>query len=123
MCTFTRVDNKAWVSISLEHSSLTFSMLKSGLSNVFKTLVLKHGRPMSLDREEAFDHTRPPLSITGATLVNVLGVVGRNDVLARLRVVHDRVMMREEAIEAHIEDTRGEEGVDIADGEPVQTNC
>ena len=52
--------------------------------------------------------------------MDILGVVGRNDVLARLGVVHDGLGVREEAIEAPVEDAGGDEGVDIANVEPVQ---
>lgn len=75
-------------------------------------------RPLNF--EELSNHTRPPLNPTGATLLNILGVVGRNDVLTRLGVVHDGLGVREEAIEAPVEDAGGDEGVDVADVEAAQ---
>ena len=60
------------------------------------------------------------LSPTRATLLNVFGVVGRNDVLTRLGMVHDGLGVREKSIEAPVEDASGDEGVDIADAEPAQ---
>jgi hypothetical protein len=82
--------------------------------------VLKRSRTRSLNFEEPSDQTWPPLNPTAATLLNILGVVGRNDVFARLGVVHDRLGVREEAIESPVEDASGDEGVDIADVETEQ---
>ena len=70
--------------------------------------------------EELRNHTRPPFSTTGTAFLNILGVVGRNDILARLGVVHDGVGVREEAIEAPVEDPGSDEGVDVADAETVR---
>lgn len=73
-----------------------------------------------LDLEECRDHTLLPLSSTRPTLLNVLGVVGRNGILARLGVVHDGLGVREEAIEGPVEDAGGDEGVHITDVETAQ---
>lgn len=73
-----------------------------------------------LNFEELSNHTRLTFSPTGATLLNILGVVGRNDVFARLGVVHDGLGVREEAIEAPVEDAAGDEGVDIANVKTAQ---
>jgi hypothetical protein len=82
--------------------------------------VPKQSRARPLNLEHLNNDTRLPLSPTGAALLNILGVVGRNDVLARLGVVHDRLGVREEAIEAPVEDAGGDEGVDVADIETAQ---
>ncbi len=74
-------------------------------------------RAKSLDLEECRDYTLLPLCPDRTTLLNILGVVGRNDVLTRLGVVHDGLGVRGEAIEGPIEDAGGDEGVDIADVE------
>lgn len=72
-----------------------------------------------LDLEELRDRTGPPLRTTGATLLHVLCVLGGDDVLACLGVVHDGVGVREEAVEAPVEDAGGDERVDVADVEPI----
>jgi hypothetical protein len=72
-----------------------------------------------LNLEELSNHTWPPFSTASATFLNILSVVGRNDVLARLGVVHDGVGVWEETVEAPVEDAGGDEGVDVADAEPV----
>jgi hypothetical protein len=74
----------------------------------------------SLNLEGSSNHTRPPLSLNRTTLLNIFGVIGRNDVLACLRVVQDGLIVREELIEGPIEEAGGEEGVDIADIETTQ---
>jgi hypothetical protein len=48
-------------------------------------------------------------------LLNILGIVGSNDILARLGVVHHGVVVREEAVETPVEDAGGDEGVEVAD--------
>ena len=88
--------------------------------STLQKIVPKRSRARPLKLEELSDHTRPPLSPAGATLLNILGVVGRNDVLARLGVVHDGLGVRDEAIEAPVEDAGGDEGVDVADVETAQ---
>ena len=62
----------------------------------------------------------PPLSPTGAPFLYILGVVGGDDVLARLGVVHNGRGVWEEAIEAPVEDAGSNKGVDIADVETAQ---
>ncbi len=74
----------------------------------------------NLDLEECRNDTLLPLRPTRPTLLDVLGVVGRNGVLARLGVVHDGVGVREEAVEAPVEDAGGDEGVDVADVETAR---
>lgn len=73
-----------------------------------------------LNLEDSTNNTWPPLCPTCATLLNVFGVVGRNDVLARLGMVHDGLGMREKSIEAPVEDAGGDKGVNIADVETAQ---
>jgi hypothetical protein len=82
--------------------------------------VAERYRASNLDLEEPSHHAWLPLRPTGATLLNILHVIGRNNVFASLRVVHKGVAVREEAIEKPIEDAGGDEGVDVADVEPVQ---
>jgi hypothetical protein len=81
-------------------------------------LTRSHAKPSNL--EDLSNNTRPTLSPTRATLLNIFGVVGRNDVLARLGVVHDGLGVREKSIEAPVENASGDEGVDIADVETAQ---
>jgi hypothetical protein len=73
----------------------------------------------TLNLEDLSNDTRPALSAARATRLDVLGVVGGDDVLARLRVVHDGLGVREEAVEGPVEEAGGDEGVDVADGEAV----
>ncbi len=80
----------------------------------------KRSRARPLNLEELSNYTRPPLGPTRATLLNILGVVGCHDVLACLGVVHDGLGVREEAVEAPVEDAGGDEGVDVADVETAQ---
>lgn len=72
-----------------------------------------------LDLEERSNDTLLPLSANFPTRFHILRIVGRNDILARLRVIHNRFGMRSEAIEAPVEDPRGNEGVYIPDVEPA----
>ena len=73
----------------------------------------------TLNFEELGNHTRPPFRATDTAFLDILGVVGRDDVLARLRVVHDGLGVREETVEAPVEDAGRDEGVDVADAETV----
>ena len=74
-----------------------------------------------LDLEGSYSNTRPPaLSVTGATFLYILGIIGGDDILARLGVVHDGRSVREEAIEAPVEKACGNEGVDVSDVETAQ---
>ena len=77
-----------------------------------------HAKPLNL--EDLSNDTRPTPNPTRAALLNIFGVVGRNDVLACLGVVHDGLGVREKSIEAPVEDAGGDEGVDIADIETAQ---
>lgn len=61
-----------------------------------------------------------PGSIARATLLNILCVVRCDNILAGLRMVHNGFSVREESIEEPVEDTSGEEGVDVTDSEPAQ---
>ena len=90
--------------------------------STLQKIVPKRSRARPLNLEELSNHTRPPLSPTLATLLNILGVLSRNDVLARDGVVHDGLGVREEAIEAPVEDAGGDEGVDVADVETAQVD-
>jgi hypothetical protein len=73
-----------------------------------------------LNLENLLDDARPPLSVTRATLGNVLCVLGRNDFLASLGVVHYRLLVREKPVETNVEDAGGDEGVEIANVETAQ---
>lgn len=75
-------------------------------------------RPLNF--EHSGDQTGPPLHTAGTTFVNVLGVVGRNNVLACLGVIHLGLGVGEEAVKAPVEDACGDEGVEVADTEPIQ---
>ena len=77
----------------------------------------------NLDLEECRNDTLLPLRPTRPTLLDILGVLGRDDVLARIGVVHDGVGVREEAVEAPVEDAGGDEGVDVADVETAQVEA
>lgn len=79
-----------------------------------------HGKP--LDRKDTSSDTRSPLSPICATLLYIFGVIGRNDVFARLGVVHDGLGVWEEFIEAPVEEAGGNEGVDVADAETAQVD-
>jgi hypothetical protein len=77
-----------------------------------------HARPLNLERLS--NDTRPALTQTRTTHLNIFGVVGCNDLLTSLRVVHDGLGVREKSIEAPVEDAGRDEGVDIANGETAQ---
>ena len=70
-----------------------------------------------LNFKECRNNALLSLAPTRPTLRNVLSVIGCNDVLASLGVVHDGFSVREEAIKGPVEDAGGDEGVDIADVE------
>jgi hypothetical protein len=72
----------------------------------------------SLNLEDLSNETLPPLSAP----LHILSVVGRNDVLARLGMVHDGLGVRKKFIEAPVEDAGCEEGVDVSDAETVQVD-
>jgi hypothetical protein len=64
--------------------------------------------------------TWPPPSQACATLFEMFCVVGRNDFLARLGMVHDRLIMREISIKPVVDNGRSDEGVYIANVKTVQ---
>lgn len=76
----------------------------------------------TLDGEEALDQIRlfPRLRPARTPLLHILRVLRRNDLLARFGVVHNRVVVRGEAVEEPVEDACGDERVYVADGEPVR---
>ena len=77
---------------------------------------------MPLNRKHLRNDTRSSLSITVAALLNVFGVLSRNDVFARLGMVHDGFGVREETIEGPVEDASGDERVDVSDRETVKVD-
>jgi len=91
-------------------------------AKVFSTSIVvpKCSRPILLNREEPIHRTGSPLTPAGTTLLEILGVVRRDDFFARLRVVHLGVVVWEEAIETPVEDAGSEEGVGVADVKTVQ---
>ena len=70
-----------------------------------------------LNLKDLSNDTCPSLGPSRATLLHIFGVVGRNNVLARLGMIHYRLGVREESIEGPVEDAGGDEGVHIADVE------
>ena len=56
-------------------------------------------------------------NIALTTLLDILRIVGCDDLLASIGVVHLRFIVREEAIEDPVEQTGGKEGVNVADSE------
>jgi len=74
-----------------------------------------------LNLEDLSNDTRPSATKTFATRLNIFGVLGRNNVLACVSVLQDGLVVWEEFIEAPIEDTGSDEGVDIANGEKMLT--
>jgi hypothetical protein len=67
--------------------------------------------------EDGGNDTWSASSQTCATCLNVLGILGGNNVLTGLGVVHDRIVMWGELVEDPVENTGGKEGVNIANGE------
>lgn len=55
-----------------------------------------------LDLEESGNEARSPLNTAGASFFNVLGIVGRDDILACLGMIHLGLGMWEEAVEAPV---------------------
>jgi hypothetical protein len=108
---------------TLQPFTVTTSITRGGAIQRFKSSYQSDVVQDSLNFEELSNHTWPALIPTDATLLDILSVVGGDDVLARLRVVHDRLSVREEAIEGPVEDTSGDEGVDVADVETVKLSC
>jgi hypothetical protein len=70
--------------------------------------------------EHLSNHTWLPLRITCAALGNIFGVVSGDNFLTSLCVIHHRLLVREESIEAPVEDTSGDEGEYIADIETAK---
>lgn len=57
------------------------------------------------------------LSPACATLPHILFVLGSNDVFTCDRLIHDRLLMWEESVEAPVEQTGSREGVHVTDSE------
>lgn len=76
-----------------------------------------------LDRKNPVDQTRLPPSPAGAALLKIFGIVGRNNILACLWVVKHRLGVREEMIEAPVEDAGREERVNVANVETAPVTC
>jgi hypothetical protein len=72
--------------------------------------------------EDGGNDTWSASSQTCATCLNILGILGRDDVLTGIGVIHDRIVMWGEFIESPVENTGGEEGIDVSDGETAQRN-
>jgi hypothetical protein len=60
-------------------------------------------RPLNL--KDFSNDTRPALSPARTTLLNILGIVGGNNVLASLGMVHHGLGVWEKPIEGPVEDT------------------
>ena len=74
----------------------------------------------SLDLEHAGQHVRlAPFGVTSSAVADVPSIVGRDDILTGLRMVHIGVVVREEAVEEPVEDAGHEEAVDVAYREAV----
>ncbi len=63
--------------------------------STLQRIVLQRSHAKPLNLEDLSNDARPTLSPTRATLLNIFRVIGRNDVLARLGVVHDGLGVRE----------------------------
>jgi hypothetical protein len=94
-------------------------LLASNSSKGIKFLYLHSGPGLNaqLDGEHSGDDVWLVLRPTSATVLHVLGILGCDDVLACFGVVQNRRGVREEAVEAPVEDARRHEGVDVADSE------
>jgi len=68
----------------------------------------------SLHLEDLLHDAGPSLSVTRLTLGNVLCVLGRNDILASLGVVHLGLLVREKPVKEPVENARSDERVEIA---------
>jgi hypothetical protein len=73
------------------------------------------GNPLNL--EDLGNDTGLPLSPACTCLLNILGIVGRNDIFACLGVVQHGLGVWEKSIEAPVEDTGCDKRVDVADVE------
>lgn len=74
-------------------------------------------RPLHL--KDALDDIWLPSSQLCATFLNILSIVGCNNLLACFGMVHLGFHMWEEPIKAPVEDASGNKGVDVTDGETV----
>lgn len=64
---------------------------------------------------------RLPLSSNSTTLLKIFSIVGCDNILPRLSMVHDGFIMWEKPIEAPVEDTSGDKGVDVANIEALKS--
>ena len=69
-----------------------------------------------LDREDLGKDAR--LASLGG--FDVLRIIGGDDFLTSLGMIHDRVLVRGEAVEKPVEDTSRHEGIDIANRETLE---
>ena len=69
-----------------------------------------------LGPEHAGDDAWSSLS---STLLHILSIISSNDILASLGMIHHRVVMWKEAVEAPVEHTSSDERVDVANGEEL----
>ena len=83
---------------------------------------MKLRRAKSLNLKECSDYTRLAFSPTRATVLNILGVIRRDDVLSSLGVVHNGVYVWEEAVKGPVKDASGDEGIYISDVEAAEAN-
>jgi hypothetical protein len=79
----------------------------------------QHATP-TLNLESLSDDARSSLSVFSLAPCNVLSIIGSDDVLARLGVIHLGFLMGEESVEEPVEDHGGDEGVDVTNGEAGQ---
>jgi hypothetical protein len=82
--------------------------------------VLKDDPVRYLNREELGNLARPSLRPTRTTFLNILVILGGDDILTRLGMIHDRFLVWEEAVESPIEDTSGNKGINVADGKAIR---
>lgn len=80
-------------------------------------IVPKRDHATSLNLKDFSDDTRPSSRQTRVPLLQIFSVIGRNNILTSLGMVHHGLGMREKSIEAIVEDTSGDEGINIADVE------
>jgi hypothetical protein len=68
---------------------------------------------VSLNLEHPSGDARP----ARVARLDILSILGRNDVLTRFGMVHDGFLVREELVERDVEDAGGNEGVDVTNVE------
>jgi hypothetical protein len=73
----------------------------------------------TLNLKDLRDDALLSLSSALATLLKVLRIIGRNDVLSRLGMIQHGLSMWGNLVEGVVEDTGSNEGIDIADVETV----